>query len=426
MKIKMKQLIDKRTNELEAKRAKLKQLEERSDKSDNVEELKSINAEIRGLNSDIDAIVADLESLKEMYGEMDEPAGDGAGAGAGAGDGEAARSAKLKALTGQRGGDPAGDGASNEEAEKRAKAFVSSGRMNIGNNEARAVLVSSGKIATPTEVSGINEKFNSVSSIIDHANVTDAEGMGAYNVAFEVSDAEAAKTAEGVDYNESEPDFAFVEVKPEKVTVISYISEEVQKQTPLKYEEKVKASALRALRKKAAEIVTAAAQASGINQKLTLDAAKIDEHTLRKIALSYGGDENVVGGCTLYLNKADLLAFGDVRGTNEKKAVYEITPDTSNPNTGIIKDGGLSVKYCINNNLAALSTATKGAEAVKTMLYGVTVEALELGIFSDYEIKVSEDFKFNKGLLSIRGSVSLGAAVVKQGGLVSVELGANA
>lgn len=421
MKRKMKNQIDAVEARLQAKRDAIKDAEARADKSSDVEELQRIRAEIRGLNEDVDGIISELNGLKEMYGEMDEPAGGEGGEGAGEGASEGARSGNLKKITNTRGGKPDG-----EDAQKRAQAFADSGRMKIENKEARAVLVSSGKIATPTEVDGINEKFNTVSSIIDHAKVTDAEGMGAYNVAFEVTDAEAAATAEGVEYNESDPDFAFVEIKPEKVTVISYISEEVQKQTPLKYEEKVRASALKALRKKAAEIVSIKAKESGINQKVTLDAAKIDEHTLRNIALAYGGDENVVGGCVLYLNKEDLYAFGKVRGSNEKKAVYEITPDVSNPNTGIIKDGGLSVKYCINNNLTALSTATKGAEAVKTMLYGVTEEALELALFGDYEIKVSEDFKFNKGLLAIRGSVSLGAAVVMQGGLVCVELGANA
>lgn len=399
MKEKLKRMI-------EAKEAKLQELRNKSKVSESVEEL-------RALGADIDAIIAELNNLKEMYAEADEPAGGEGGEGAS----EGARSGNLQQIGNERGGKPEG-----EDAEKRAQAFANSGRMKIGNKEARAVLVSSGKIATPTDVKGINEAFNGVSSIVDKVNVTDAEGMGAYKVAFEVTDPVALETAEGVEYNESEPDYATVEITPEKVTVISYISEEVQKQTPLKYEEKVKAAALRALRKKAGEIITAKVKASGITEKVTLASATIDAHTLRKIALSYGGDENVVGGCTLYLNKKDLLAFGDVRGTNEKKAVYEITPDTNNPNTGIIKDGGLSVKYCINSKLTALTEAAAGD---KTMFYGVTEEAVELGLFGDYEIKVSEDFKFSQGLLAIRGSVSLGANVVKQDGVVVVEL-ANA
>jgi HK97 family phage major capsid protein len=381
------------------KEAKLAQLRDKVKVSEDV-------AELRGLSEDIDAVIAELENLKQMYAEADEPAGEGEGAG------EGARSGNLNKITETRGGKPD----DNAEAEKRAKAFAASGRMDIANSEARAVLVSSGKIATPTEVSGINEKFNSVSSIVDLVKVTNAQGMGAYKVAYEDTDATAIATAEGANYHESDPSFGFVEIKPEKETVISYVSEEVQKQTPLDYEGKVKGSALVALRKRAAAKITAAILASEINEELTIPAIGAD--TLRKIALSYGGDENVVGGAVLFLNKADLVAFGDVRGSNEKKAVYEITPDASNPNTGIIKDGGLSVKYCINSNATAHATAE--AET-KTMFYGAPQTAFELALFGDYEVKVSEDYKFNAGLLAIRGAVMLGGDVVQKGGFVVVK-----
>lgn len=393
---------------IEQKEAKLQELRDKSKASESVEEL-------RALGEDIDAIIEELNNLKEMYAEADEPAGEGEGAPAGEGE----RSVKVKAITKARGGKPEGD-----DAQNRAAAFAESGKMKITNKEARAVLVSSGSIATPTEVGGIVEHFNEVSSIVDMVKVVNAEGMGAYKVPYEIADATAADTNEGAAANESDPSFGFVEIEPEKVTVLSYISEEVQKQTPVEYEAKVKASALNALRKKAAQKISEKIKASTIIETLTVSAAQINERTLRNIALSYGGDENVVGGAVLYLNKLDLVAFGDVRGTSEKKAVYEITPDTNNPNTGIIKDGGLSVKYCINSNCTALSTATKGSSAIKTMMYGAP-SACELALFSDYEIKVSEDYKFKEGLLSIRGSVQLGADVVKNGGFVIVELAAN-
>ena len=70
----------------------------------------------------------------------------------------------------------------------------------------------------------------------------------------------------------------------------------------------------------------------------------------------YGGDDNLFGGegVVLFLNKKDLIAFGDVRSSTTLQPVYEIIPDGNNPNTGVIKDGGLSVKYCINANCTAL------------------------------------------------------------------------
>ena len=291
----------------------------------------------------------------------------------------------------------------NKQAEARAKQLHENGKAVIDNAEARAVLVSAGKLATPTEVNGINDIMGArVSSIVDMVKVVDASGMGAYKVAYQKTDAAAATTAEGDEYNASEPTFDFVEIKPQTETVLSYISKQARKQTPLAYAAKVNESALIALRRRAAAIITEKLLASALNVKL--DATALDEKFLRKVALSYGGDESVVGAAVLQINKADLITLGDVRGS-DKKPVYEITPDASNPNTGIIKDGGLSVTYVINSNLTG------------KQVYG-QMKNFELALFSNYEINVSEDFAFNKGLLAISGDAELGGDVTVQGGFV--------
>jgi HK97 family phage major capsid protein len=292
----------------------------------------------------------------------------------------------------------------NKEIETRAKAFAESGKMTIDNTDARAVLVSSGKLATPTEVNGINDVVGAkVSSIVDLVKITDASGMGAYKVAYVDTEATAATQVEGAEYNASEATFDFVEIKPQTEAIISYISKQARKQTPLNYQAKVNESALVALRKRAAKIITDAIIASEITEKK--NGVALDEKFLRNVALSYGGDESVVGAATLFINKADLVTLGDVRGS-DKKPVYEITPDASNPNTGVIRDGGLSVPYCINSNL------TSG-----TTIYG-QAKNFELALFSNYEINVSEDFAINKGLLTIVGDVELGGDVVAKGGFV--------
>lgn len=291
----------------------------------------------------------------------------------------------------------------NKQTEARAKQLHESGKAVIDNAEARAVLVSAGKLATPTEVAGINDIMGArVSSIVDMVKVVDASGMGAYKVAYQLTDASAATTAEGDEYHAGEPTFDFVEIKPQTETVLSYISKQARKQTPLAYAAKVNESALVALRRRAAAIITENLLASELNVKL--DATALDEKFLRKVALSYGGDESVVGAAVLQINKADLIALGDVRGS-DKKPVYEITPDAANPNTGIIKDGGLSVTYVINSNLAG------------KQVYG-QMQNFELALFSNYEISVSEDFAFNKGLLAISGDVELGGDVTVKGGFV--------
>lgn len=317
------------------------------------------------------------------------------------------RGMNVMATMDMRAGAPKTD---NAKAEARAKAFADSGKMTIDNADARAVLVSSGQVATPTEVAGINDAAGAkVSSIVDLVKITDASGMGAYKVAYEVAGAEAGTQTEGGAYAESDPTFGFVEIKPQTESVVSYISKQARKQTPLNYEAKVNASALTALRKKAAKLITEKLVASELVEKKTI--AALDDKALRQIAFSYGGDESIVGAATLFINKADLVALGDVRGT-DKKPAYEITPDASNPNTGIIKDGGLAVPYCINSNLTA-----------GTIAYG-QAHCFELALFSNYEIAVSEDHKITSGLLTIVGDVELGGDVVVKGGFVVATVGA--
>ena len=117
-----------------------------------------------------------------------------------------------------------------------------------------------------------------------------------------------------------------------------------------------------------------------------------------------------------------MIAFGDVRGTNEKKAVYEITPDAQNPNIGTIKDGGLTVHYCIVPSLSALSgTAQSSAADVQTMIYG-SPKNYELALFGDYSVEVSKDYKFAEGLLTVLGSVTTGGAIVVDKGFIVVTI----
>lgn len=362
--------------------------------SDNKEERAAIGETLSKLAQEI----ADVEAMLE---EIDEPAADDGGepAAASAGtDNNTERGMNVMATM------RTDNNTDNKQAEARAQKFYDTGRMTIDNEEARAVLVSSGTLATPTEVAGINDPVGArVSSIVDMVKVVDASGMGAYKVAYVDADATAATQTEGEAYNGSDPVFGFIEIKPQTEAVLSYISKQARKQTPLRYEQKVNESARIALRKRAAAIVTEKILASKLATKL--NGVTMDEKFLRKVALNYGGDESVVGAAVLLINKADLVTLGDVRGS-DKKPVYEITPDSANPNTGVIKDGGLSVKYCIDSNLTAGTT-----------IYG-QAGCFELALFSNYDVMVSEDFAFDKGLLAIRGDVELGGDVTVKGGFI--------
>lgn len=357
----------------------------------------------------LDKVIEKIAEINDIIAELDKPAED-----APANDENGER--KIVKISEKRGVKTM------DNIEERAKAFAENGKMKI---EARSTLVSGGKVATPTGVSGINDNFNEVSSIVDLVKIEDCQGMGANKVAYLKASATASTQTEGSAPTASDPTFDFVEIKPTSKIVVSYISKQVKKQSPLQYEEKVKASALTALRKEVASLISAQIKASALNTVVdaTVTSGKgvVDEKTLRKIVLAYGGSEGVEGSAYLFLNKNDLIAFGDVRGTNDKKAVYEITPDVNNPNVGIIKDGGLSVKYCINSNLTACAGTAQAAAAgsdTVTMIYGNPLNC-ELDLFSDYEVAVSEDYKFAENMLAVRGDCEIGADVVREGGFVA-------
>lgn len=420
---------DKIAELIEQKKSKLDNLKERSKVSEDINEL-------RALNEDIDNLIDELNKLKEMYGEMDEPVemdmDRAANEEKSADSEEQNRGLKVVGMMETR---------KANEVEERAKAFASTGKLKIENNETRATLLSGGQIATPTKVAGINEPGTQFSSIVDMVTIEDMTGIGSYKEAYIDSWQTAGAATEGTASAPTDPVFKTVQINPFLLDTLSYVSREIRKQTPLQYEEKVRQGALIALRKKVAEWIvngngTAApygiknavntdSSPASMTKTLSVTSATIDDKTLRKIVFEYGNDESIGTNAVLFLNKADLIAFGDVRGTNEKGAVYEIIPDGSNPNTGVIKDGGLTVKYCLNSNLTALSSSTRGSSAIQTMVYG-DPSCYKLGLFGDYEVNVSEDYKFAEGLLAIRGEAMVGGNVVIKNGFVVVTLAATA
>ena len=420
---------DKIAELIEQKKSKLDNLKERRKVSEDINEL-------RALNEDIDNLIDELNKLKEMYGEMDEPVemdmDRAANEEKSADSEEQNRGLKVVGMMETR---------KANEVEERAKAFASTGKLKIENNETRATLLSGGQIATPTKVAGINEPGTQFSSIVDMVTIEDMTGIGSYKEAYIDSWQTAGAATEGTASAPTDPVFKTVQINPFLLDTLSYVSREIRKQTPLQYEEKVRQGALIALRKKVAEWIvngngTAApygiknavntdSSPASMTKTLSVTSATIDDKTLRKIVFEYGNDESIGTNAVLFLNKADLIAFGDVRGTNEKGAVYEIIPDGSNPNTGVIKDGGLTVKYCLNSNLTALSSSTRGSSAIQTMVYG-DPSCYKLGLFGDYEVNVSEDYKFAEGLLAIRGEAMVGGNVVIKNGFVVVTLAATA
>lgn len=348
----------------------------------------------------------------------------GEAAGGGLPYGVDARAARLADLQGIR----------TEDAEQRAKRFATEHRMEITTDAlTRSLTLSGGNIAQPTRVSGINPGQNIVSGIVDMVHVVNADGMGEDSVAYEVSGGQTAATKkdDGTATTESTPTLKIAKITPTLVTTLSYVSRNIQRTTPLNYQDRVSAGALNALRAKTGTLIvtgnpaatipepTGILKAAAIQDSTDIEITAIDATTLRKIALKYGGAKNVEGGGVLLLNKDDLIAFGDIRGTNEKKAVYEIEFGENSTTTGTIKDGGLAVKFCIVDDLPALS-ASGTAAAAYCMAYGKPL-AYQLDLFGPYSVEVSRDYKFAEGLLAVMGEAMIGGNVITENGFIRVK-----
>lgn len=307
------------------------------------------------------------------------------------------------------------EGGISDETQQRAQRFM----------ETRALTVASGTIAAPTDTQNeVNGMLESGKGILDLVFVQDCHGMGSNLVPYEKPRLEAGTDEEG---KSTEGNFVtdYAAIAPVTVDVYTEISREAKNLTPVRYMQAVQRAALTALRKKVSKLIVCSDSTEntrffGINTAKACvtvkELEKIDAATLRTIILSYGGDEDVAGAAILMLTKEDLQAFGAVRGTNEKKAVYEIMPDEENPNTGIIKDGGLSCRYSLNSSLKAFGKAAAGEDV---MYYGKP-KAFELDIFGDYNITVSEDAALKKRMIAVLGEVMVGGNVTVYDGFIKV------
>ena len=394
---------NKRLKEIEKRLAEIKGI---VDSDENVENIDALNTEADQLLAERNKILENIQNYQQLRQKI--------------ADGSIGTSVNI------------GGNTDAENFEERAKKFALTKRTSIATTQLRAALVSSGKLATPTAVSGINDTIGAKhSSIIDLVKIVDCGGMGSNKVAYIDTDADAAaEQTEGSAATAKETTFGYVEITPKTLATYAQISEQAKNQTPLQYEAKVQEQALISLRKAAVKLVISKLKASALNKAVdaSVSSAKkgiLDENTLTDFLLEYGGDESVVGEAVLFLNKKDLRAIGKIRGTQDKKKVYEIVPDGSNPNVGIIKDGGLAIKYCICSELAACVDTAQGSAAIPTMFYG-NPQCLELDLFTDYQVKVSEEFAFTSLMDTILGSVSLGADVVAKNGFVSLTIPASA
>lgn len=276
--------------------------------------------------------------------------------------------------------------------------------MNTGTMEMKALL-STGQIATPTAVGGVNGLAEIGAGIVDDVKAVALTGNGAYKVAYKATNAAAAAVTDGQPISSTEPTFGVVTINPAEWGTLDTISNQVKKVSPLAYEAEVEASALIALREYASDKIIEAVQASDLKGTIT---QAIDKDYLTGLLLSYTSIAGK-GEVVLYLNQTDLKALGAVRGTNEKRRLFDITFDQGTTKSGVISENGMACKFRVIDKL------TTG-----TQLFGQP-KTIEMPMWDGYKIDTDEGGKyFEANMIAVRGLQTANADLCAKNGMYVV------
>lgn len=250
---------------------------------------------------------------------------------------ELARAAQAAAGEGEGPDGNAGEGAEvKDQARTKSGKALKAGAKTTYNAKKiakpMAALSTTTGVVMPHHTSpDIAPTFNNVSSLIDRVTTIPLVGGETYSRPYVKSYGDGAgSTAEGADYNTSEPEFGYAEIAREKITAYAEEPEEMQKLTDADYDGVIEDSITRAIRRYASRQILVGDGTSGKfkgifynpasesddiidrNTDITTITAVADD-TLDEIIYSYGGDEEVEDVAVLILSKKDLKKFAKLR-----------------------------------------------------------------------------------------------------------------
>ena len=330
-----------------------------------------------------------------------------------------------------------------DKALERAETLRKGGEVKFSAAEVRkAITLATATLAEPTGAgANIRGGDSAISSIIDQVSVVNLAGMGEYQEPYVLTEIDAkvgtvANTAGKARTASTDPTFGVAVIKPYDMSVTSFVDRNIGNLTPADYYAKIYGMAMRAMRRKVSELIVNgdgetshvfygmknAKNKAGAAIYSSVNVSTVDVDLLDTLYFAYGADTELGGSARLLLTKTDLKAIGALRGTNEKRRLFTIEPDMANPNVGVIRDGGVVIPYTLCPDLTSLSGAAASAAAdIQTMIYTNPLN-FELGLFSDFTVRVDESYKAQERLLTILGDVMVGGNLVVDKGAVIATL----
>lgn len=408
--------------EIEAKKNARSALVKKSDESQDVNELRGLQAQIKDLSADIEFMQGLADEAQAEEAKRAAEAKKDAEARTKAVNEHAEKDAESRSFKPGEGFVAPAEGRQDrtpEQMEQRGKAL----------KEGRSITVATGGIILPhRDSSTINDTFQQVSSLIDAVDYMELQGGESFKQPYAKDSPDGNYTEEGADFADTDAAFGYAEITKSKITGYSEITDEVEKLPAANYAAFVEDSVTKSARKKLAKEIMlgdgTAGHLTGIfsnkcdaipaDSDITVSA--IDNTTLDEIVFSYGGDESVESQAALILSKEDLKAFASVRSADGK------------PFYNIVNRGGFgtinSVPFFINSACKAVANS-KTASGAYCMAYG-DVKNYKLVAFSPLDVQKSTDFKFKEDMISYKSRIYAGGNVVAYKGFVRVKKGTAA
>ncbi len=395
---------------LEKRTAKKAEIVKMAEKTESVEELRSLNAEI-------DAIDIEIRELNEAIADIkdDEEEGDEVSERTRALGGEIPSIVAAGSAAEKRGG-------KTNEIEKRVETMAQelrSGKEVTIDSEVMSYLekrsVTTANVVLENKYKReIAENFNGVAQTIDLVDSVPMTGGGSYTVVFQITDGDAGETAEGEEYTNDEGTFGEASTGKAKITNSAIVDEEVVELPNADYLSKIINNVRKSIRKKVSgQIISGKGGENSllgvygmpiklIPESYKVEISEIGKSTLRDIVFAYGGDEDVEAPETLFLNKKDLQAFAAIMAGDERP-YFSI--EYNGPSGYIQESGnGLKVPYTVNSACKSIKDAIAGD---KTMVYG-NPKAYEMPLFSRLTIKRSDERYIERGKVGFFGKIIVG------------------
>lgn len=405
-------MLEKLKKLLQTKEEERAAMVERSQNSEDIVELRSINGQLERINHEI-------SELRSMIQEAEQPKVE---------EDPVAERTKVvtededieqRSYTPGLGFNPLTTVDLNKREQKEEQDYEARGKDLLAK---RSITLGASKVIVPQhQATDIKGTFNQVSTIVDGVTIKPLIGGESYKRPYVKGYGTGDYTAEGAAATEAEVQFGYADMNKAKITAYAEDTEEVEKLPAAAYAQEVEKGVRIAIRKKlAAEILTGNGttnhlmgifNSESIEASTDLGITSITNTTLDDIIFSYGGDEDIEDAAVLILNKKDLKAFSQLRSSDGKK-VHTII---ANGNTGTI-DG---IPYLINSNCKAVSDSATG-DGQYCMAYG-PLSNYELAVFSDLEVKKSSDYKFKEGMIAHRAVEFVGGNVAAHNGFLRIK-----